>query len=59
MRGKEGWSIDRIKRELNLEDYAFNRKLSDMMIDRCPQKELGREKFSVHLRQGHKYKTER
>ena len=38
MRGKEGWSIDRIKRELNLEDYAFNRKLSDMMIDRCPQK---------------------
>ena len=37
MRGKEGWSIDRIKRELNLEDYAFNRKLSDMMIDRCPQ----------------------
>ena len=29
---------DRIKRELNLEDYAFNRKLSDMMIDRCPQK---------------------
>ena len=38
MRGKEGWSIDRIKRELNLEDYAFNRKLLDMMVDRCPQK---------------------
>ena len=26
MRGKEGWSIDRLKRELNVEDYAFNRK---------------------------------
>ena len=45
MRGKEGWSIDRIKRELNLEDYAFNRKLSDMMIDRCPQKSWEGENF--------------
>ena len=38
MRGKEGWSIDRLKRELNVEDYAFNRKLSDMTVDRCPEK---------------------
>ena len=48
MRGKEGWSIDRLKRELNVEDYAFNRKLSDMTVDRCPEK-VGREGISVFV----------
>jgi len=38
MKGKQGWGIARIKRLLNLEDYAFNRKLSDMIIESCPQK---------------------
>ena len=37
MKGKQGWGIARIKRLLNLEDYAFNRKLSDMTIESCPQ----------------------
>ena len=37
MKGKQGWGIARIKRLLNLEDYAFNRKLSDMTIASCPQ----------------------
>jgi len=37
MKGKQGWGIARIKRLLNLEDYAFNRKLSDMIIESCPQ----------------------
>ena len=38
MRGKQGWSLDRLKRKLNLEDFAFNRTLADMTVDRCPQK---------------------
>ena len=38
MRGKQGWSIDRLKRILNVEDNAFNRTLADMTLDRCPQK---------------------
>ena len=38
MRGKQGWNLDRLKRKLNLEDFAFNRTLADMTVDRCPQK---------------------
>ena len=38
MRGKQGWNLDRLKRMLNIEDFAFNRTLSDMTVDRCPQK---------------------
>jgi N-acyl-D-aspartate/D-glutamate deacylase len=37
MKGKQGWSLARLKRKINLEDYAFNRTLADMTIDRCPQ----------------------
>ncbi len=37
MKGKQGWGVARIKRWLNLEDYAFNRKFSDMIIESCPQ----------------------
>jgi len=38
LKGKKGWSVARLKRILNLEDYAFNRKLSDMTVERCPIK---------------------
>ena len=37
MEGKQGWSLARLKRKVNLEDYAFNRTLADMDIVRCPQ----------------------
>lgn len=36
LKGKSGVSIARLKRLLRLEDYAFNRCLADMTIDRCP-----------------------
>ena len=38
MRGKQGWNLDRLKRKLNIEDFAFNRTLADMIVERCPQK---------------------
>lgn len=37
MKGKKGWSLARLKRKVNLEDYAFNRTLADMDVVRCPQ----------------------
>ncbi|MBT5387185.1 MAG: amidohydrolase family protein [Porticoccaceae bacterium] len=37
MKGKKGWSLARLKRLINLEDYAFHRTLADMHIERCPQ----------------------
>ncbi len=37
LKGKKGWSIARLKRKFNLEDFAFNRNLADMTVDRCPQ----------------------
>lgn len=36
MKGKQGFSIARLKRLWNLEDYAFDRDLSQMTIDVCP-----------------------
>ncbi|GAA5315490.1 MAG: amidohydrolase family protein [Candidatus Pelagadaptatus aseana] len=36
LKGKKGFGIDRIKRLLNMEDYAFNRTLADMTVDVCP-----------------------
>ncbi len=36
MKGKRGWGLARIKRALAMEDYAFNRRLADMHIERCP-----------------------
>tara|TARA_R110002167_G_scaffold51872_1_gene150027 strand:- start:3987 stop:5864 length:1878 start_codon:yes stop_codon:yes gene_type:complete len=36
LKGKHGWSVARLKRILNLEDYAFNRNLSDMTVEGCP-----------------------
>ena len=38
MTGKQGFNIARLKRKLRREDYAFNRTLTDMFIDRCPVK---------------------
>jgi len=38
MTGKQGFNLARLKRKMRLEDYAFNRTLSDMFIDRCPVK---------------------
>ncbi len=37
LKGKQGWNLARLKRRLNLEDYAFNRTLADMTVDLCPQ----------------------
>lgn len=39
MHGKKGFGLARLKRLLRLEDYAFNRTISDMTIDVCPLKE--------------------
>ena len=36
MKGKTGFNIARLKRILRLEDYAFDRDLSQMTIDVCP-----------------------
>jgi N-acyl-D-aspartate/D-glutamate deacylase len=36
LKGKHGWGLARLKRILNLEDYAFNRTLSDMTVEGCP-----------------------
>lgn len=36
LKGKSGFGLARLKTLLRLEDYAFNRDLKDMMIDRCP-----------------------
>ena len=36
MKGKVGLNLARLKRLINREDYAFNRNLRDMFIDRCP-----------------------
>ena len=38
MTGKEGFNLARLKRKMRCEDYAFNRTLTDMFIDRCPVK---------------------
>jgi N-acyl-D-aspartate/D-glutamate deacylase len=37
LKGKHRWGISRLKRKLNIEDYAFNRKLADMTVELCPQ----------------------
>ncbi len=37
MNGKHGWTLSRLKRKFNLEDYAFHRTLADMQLERCPQ----------------------
>jgi N-acyl-D-aspartate/D-glutamate deacylase len=39
MHGKKGFGLARLKRLLRLEDYAFNRTMSDMTIDVCPLKD--------------------
>ncbi|GAA6151358.1 N-acyl-D-amino-acid deacylase family protein [Pseudoteredinibacter isoporae] len=36
LKGKSGFGIARLKRLLNMEDYAFNRTLEDMLVDLCP-----------------------
>ncbi len=37
MKGKSGFNLARFKRQCRLEDYAFDRDLSQMTIDVCPQ----------------------
>lgn len=37
MKGKKGISLARLKRQLRMEDYAFDRDLAGMTIDVCPQ----------------------
>jgi len=36
MKGKQGWSVARLKRLTRREDYAFDRDLRGMTIDICP-----------------------
>lgn len=49
MTGKEGFNLARLKRKLRREDYAFNRTLTDMMIDRCPRIEWEGRDFQTVL----------
>jgi len=37
MKGKQGFNIDRLKRILDAEDYAFNRTMGDMNVEVCKQ----------------------
>lgn len=37
LKGKQGISLARFKRKFRLEDYAFDRDLTQMTIDLCPQ----------------------
>ncbi len=47
MTGKEGFNLARLRRKLRREDYAFNRTLSDMFIDRCPVKSWEGQSFQA------------
>jgi len=38
LKGKQGFGIDRLKRLINLEDYAFHRDMAKMTVERCPLK---------------------
>lgn len=38
LKGKQGFGIDRLKRLINLEDYAFHRDMARMTVERCPMK---------------------
>lgn len=37
LKGKQGFNLDRLKRKLRLEEYAFDRDMNEMVIDLCPQ----------------------
>ncbi|MGB0907385.1 MAG: N-acyl-D-amino-acid deacylase family protein [Maricaulaceae bacterium] len=45
MTGKQGFNIARLKRKFRREDYAFNRTLADMFVDRCPIKSWEGQSF--------------
>lgn len=45
MKGKEGFSLARLKRKLRLEEYAFSRDLDQMYIDQCPLKSWQNKTF--------------
>lgn len=36
LKGKQGFSIARLKRKFDMEDYAFHRTLAEMHVDVCP-----------------------
>jgi len=36
LKGKQGWSLARLKRLYRLEDFAFSRDIEKMHIDICP-----------------------
>ena len=61
MHGKKGVGLARLKRLLRLDDYAFNRTMSDMTIDVCPLKEwegMTFEKVYTRLRYANAGKTD-
>lgn len=37
LKGKQGFNLDRLRRKLRLEEYAFDRDIKQMEIDLCPQ----------------------
>lgn len=45
MKGKHGFGLDRLKRILRLEDLAFNRTLTDMLVEKCPLKDWEMQTF--------------
>ena len=47
LKGKSGKSIDRLKKKFRFEDYAFNRDLNDMHIEKC----------EITQWQGHSFQT--
>jgi len=47
MKGKVGFGIDRLKRILRIEDYAFDRDLTTMTIDLCPLKSWQGQTFQA------------
>lgn len=49
MKGKVGFGIDRLKRILRIEDYAFDRDMNNMTVDVCPLKSWEGQTFQALL----------
>ena len=45
MKGKQGFSLARVKRILRIEDYAFDRDMAGMTIEVCPQESWQGQSF--------------
>lgn len=47
LKGKQGYSLARVKRVLRLEDYAFDRDMAGMTIEVCPQRNWQDQTFQA------------